>query len=131
MDMVDEIKVKVKVGDIEVEVSGPPDKITDVVSEIVGKIKTSSIDKGETLTKKSGKTCKEVIEDLWREGWFREKRRLSDVYNELASRGYHFDKSAISHALSTLVKEGVLTRMGRERKYMYVQKIPSTQHIRR
>jgi len=126
--MDEEVKVKVRYGDIEVEVSGPSEKIAEIIPQIVDKIRGNI---AEAEISGRGKTCKELIEELWREGWFKEKRKLSDVYKELSKRGYYFDKSAISHALSSLVKEGILTRMGRERRYLYVQKIPATQNLQR
>ena len=124
----DEVKVRVKIGDLEVEIEGPPEKISAILSKVVG-----DLGSGHTQTKKEvfHKSCKEVIEELWREGWFNVERKLSDVYIELSKRGYNFDKSAISHALASLAKEGILRRVGRERKYRYVQKYPYSQLIKR
>ncbi len=126
--MDDEVRVKVRIGDIEVEITGTPEKIGEVVPNIIESIKSGATPKEQR--KPIGRSCKDVIYELWREGWFKEERRLGDVYEELTKRGYYFDKSAISHALSSLVKEGILTRMGKERRYTYVQKIPYTTKIR-
>lgn len=122
------VKVRMKVGDMELEIEGPPEKITQVISQIMGNVGVSAEKKD--MGKVPGKSCKEIIEDLWREGWFSQERKLADVYRELASRGYNFDKSAISHALSSLTKEGVLRRVGRERRYRYIQKYPYKQVVR-
>jgi len=124
----DNVKVKMKVGDMELEIEGPPEKITQVISQIMGNVGVSGEKK--VVDKVPGKSCKEIIEDLWREGWFSQERKLADVYRELASRGYNFDKSAISHALSSLTREGVLRRVGRERRYRYIQKYPYKQVVR-
>ncbi len=124
----DNIKVRMRVGDMELEIEGPPEKISHVISQIMGNVGVSTEKK--EVDKIPGKSCKEIIEDLWREGWFSQERRLADVYRELTVRGYNFDKSAISHALSALTKEGILRRVGRERKYRYIQKYPYKQVVR-
>jgi hypothetical protein len=43
----------------------------------------------------------------------------------MGRRGYHFDRTAVAHALTDLVREGLLTRMGEARGYRYVQKRPA------
>ncbi|HIE37432.1 TPA: hypothetical protein EYP83_04605 [Candidatus Geothermarchaeota archaeon] len=121
------LKVRMKIGDMELEIEGPPEKITKVISQIMGNISISTEYSG--VDKTPTKSCKEIVEDLWREGWFSKERRLADVYRELAGRGYNFDKSAISHALASLTKEGILRRVGRERKYRYIQKYPYKQYV--
>jgi predicted transcriptional regulator len=62
--------------------------------------------------------------EFWKEGWFTGERNLSDVHEELARRGYHYDRTAVSHALTDLVRENVLTRVGMMRSYRYIQKKP-------
>jgi hypothetical protein len=72
-----------------------------------------------------GKTCKGIILNLWRESWFGVGRALGEVHGEMGRRGFHYDRTAVAHALVDLVREGVLTREGRPRRYRYVQKRPS------
>ncbi len=122
------VKVRMKVGDMEVEIEGPPDKISQVISQIMGKV--GGIKEPKRAEEIPAKSCKELIEDLWREGWFSEERKLADVFRELNKRGYNFDKSAISHALSSLTREGILRRVGKERRYRYIQKYPYKQVIK-
>ena len=124
----EDIRVKMRVGDLELEVEGPPTKIYELVSKLVGNL--GSGDKNISMQPKVKKSCKDVIEDLWREGWFEKERRLSEVYVELSSRGYNFDKSAISHALASLTRDGKLRRIGKERKYRYIQKYPYNQLVK-
>ncbi len=124
----DEIKVKMRYGDLELEVQGDPDKVYSLLSKIVGELGGEHTHTPESKYKRS---CKEVIEDLWREGWFEKDRKLSEVYLELSTRGYNFDKSAISHALAAMTREGKLKRLGKERKHRYIQKYPYTETIKR
>jgi hypothetical protein len=42
----------------------------------------------------------------------------------MARKGYHYDRTAVAHALIDLVKENVLTRDGPPRRYQYAQKRP-------
>jgi hypothetical protein len=46
------------------------------------------------------------------------------VDEEIARRGYHYDRTAVAHALTDLVKENILTREGVMRNYTYIQKKP-------
>ncbi len=71
-----------------------------------------------------GLTCKGLIEKLWQEGWFTVERNLGEVHEGLARLGYNYDRTAVSHALTDLVREGVLSRIGSARTYRYVQKRP-------
>lgn len=124
------IKVKMKVGNVEFEVEGTVDQ----ANEAVGKILATVIEKLEEmplLTEKEvapprAETCKAIIQRLWKEGWFSSPRGLGEVHSEMARQGFHYDRTAVAHALIDLAKEGVLTREGRPRRYRYAQKRPPT-----
>ena len=124
----DKIKVKLNVKGINIEMECSPDQLGDAIKSIIDNIGSKPIIKvseaGDEF--RNIMTCREAVELLWKRGWFKRERRLSEVWRMLSSIGYNFDRSAISHALKTLVREGKLTRMGKARKYTYIQKIPST-----
>ncbi len=40
----------------------------------------------------------------------------------MARRGFHYDRTAVAHALIDLVKDGILTCEGKPRRYQYAQK---------
>jgi len=69
-------------------------------------------------------TCKSLIQKLWQDGWFGTSRGLGEVHSEMARRGFHYDRTAVAHALIDLVKDGILTRQGKPRRYRYTQKRP-------
>ena len=73
---------------------------------------------------KVGMTCRGLIETLWSETFFSSERPLGEVHDELARRGYNYDRTAVSHSLSDLVREGLLSRIGTMRNYRYVKKRP-------
>jgi len=121
------IRVKMKVGNVEFEIEGTVDQ----TNEAVGKILTTVTEKlketpfiTEKETTPSRETCKVLIQRLWEEGWFSTPRGLGEVHSEMARRGFHYDRTAVAHALIDLVKDGMLNREGRPRRYQYVQKRP-------
>jgi hypothetical protein len=125
------VKIKLRVSGIEVEVECGEGQVEKAVQDVLrgirrmGKLKSTveAARRPEVIPT----TCKDIIEELWSEGWFSEPRSLGDVSDELARRGYHYARSAVSHALLDMTREGKFSRMGRERKYRYVQKIPIIQ----
>jgi len=121
------IKIKLKKGDWEIEVECPEDKISEVIPKILASLPSQIIQQQEQRSQeKRGKTCKEILIEMWKENWFATERGLSEVDEELQRRGYHYDKSAISHSLTDLVRENILARVGSPRNYKYSQKHPPT-----
>ena len=125
------VRIKLRVSGIEVEVECEEDQVEEAVQDILRGIRKMGKPKGIVEAARRPEsfptTCKEVLEKLWSEGWFSEPRNLGDVSDELARRGYHYARSAVSHALLDMTREGRFSRIGRERKYRYVQKIPIIQ----
>lgn len=122
------IRVKMKVGNVEFEIECREDQLKDAVEKILSTV-TEHAKETVALTEQAvpsarTETCKGVIQRLWSEGWFASPRRLGEVHSEMARRGYHYDRTAVAHALVDLVKDGLLTREGRPRRYRYAQKRP-------
>jgi len=124
------IKVKIKIGEIEFEIESQEDQIQTAVDRILATITARLKDSQlANVAQRSAplpraETCKGVIQKLWEENWFTSPKGLDDVHSELARRGFHYDRTAVAHALVDLVKENVLTRIGRPRRYQYAQKRP-------
>src|SRR5215210_6581935 len=78
----------------------------------------------EKVPTKSGMTCRGLLESLWFEGHFVSERSLGEVHEELSRRGYNYDRTAVSHSLTDMVRENTLTRIGTMRNYRYIQKRP-------
>jgi hypothetical protein len=121
------IRVKMKVGNVEFEIEGTVDQANDAVGKILTTV-TEKLKETPLITEKettpSRETCKALIQRLWEEGWFSTPRGLGEVHSEMARRGFHYDRTAVAHALIDLVKDGILNREGRPRRYQYVQKRP-------
>jgi hypothetical protein len=126
------IKVKMKIGDIEFEIEAQPDQIQTAVDRILAtitdRLKNTNLaqiaERPATLPR--AETCRGVIQKLWDEKWFSQPRGLDDVHTELARKGFHYDRTAVAHALVDLVKDNILTRIGKPRRYQYAQKRPPT-----
>ena len=71
---------------------------------------------------KAGMTCRVLLETLWEEGYFLTQRLLAEIHEELSRRGYGYDRTAVSHSLTDMVREGILVRDGTARNYHYLQK---------
>jgi hypothetical protein len=122
------IRVKMKIGEIEFEIECQEDQIQPTVDKILSTV-TEKLKEAPFMAERSpqparAETCKGVIQKLWEEGWFANSKGLSEVHDELARRGFHYDRTAVAHALIDLVKDGVLTREGKPRRYLYAQKRP-------
>ncbi|MCD6242103.1 hypothetical protein J7K06_00195 [Candidatus Bathyarchaeota archaeon] len=123
------IKLKMKVGNIEFEIQCQEDQLKNAVEQILSTVTEQAklvpaITEPSTKPVARAETCKGVIMKLWEEGWFASPRSLGEVHSEMARRGFHYDRTAVAHALIDLVKENVLTRDGKPRRYRYAQKRP-------
>jgi hypothetical protein len=124
------IRVKMKIGDIEFEIEAQPDQIQTAVDRILSTIteRLKNTNLAQVMERPASlpraETCRGVIQKLWEENWFNEPRSLDDVHTELARKGFHYDRTAVAHALVDLVKDNILTRIGKPRRYQYAQKRP-------
>lgn len=122
------IRLKMKVGEIEFEIECQEDQLQPTVDKILSSV-TTKLRETPLMIERSAsppraETCKGVIQKLWEENWFSTAKALSEVHSELARRGFHYDRTAVAHALIDLVREGILTREGKPRRYQYAQKRP-------
>jgi hypothetical protein len=126
------IRVKMKIGDIEFEIESQEDQIQGAVDKILTAVTerlkstnfTQAAERPVALPR--AETCRGIIQKLGEENWFGEPKSLDDVHSELARRGFHYDRTAVAHALVDLVKDNILTRIGKPRRYQYAQKRPPT-----
>ncbi len=126
------IHIKMKVGNVEFEVECREDQVKDVIEKVLSTITeySSRTPPTEAVTQpRRAETCRGILERLWREGWFSTPKSLGEVHNEMMRIGFHYDRTAVSHTLLDLVRDGILTRMGRPRSYRYVQKRPPPEVI--
>ncbi len=117
------IKVRITIGNTTVEIEAPPDKLEEAVKQVVSAIKSTYTQEQvqpifEKRTMKNV-TCRGIIEEMLREGWFNTPRSLAEVASELARRGYNYDRTAIAHVLLDMVRMGLLVREGEARNYVY------------
>jgi hypothetical protein len=151
----EEVKIRLKHGEWEVEVVCIESRVKQVVESVLSSLDTTKmmgpevqsqldalrreidslktrpiaelVQEGQQQQKvatKSGMTCRGLLENLWFEGHFVSERSLGEVHEELSRRGYNYDRTAVSHSLTDMVKENILTRTGAMRNYRYIQKRP-------
>lgn len=124
------IHVKMKVGNVEFEIDCREDQLEDAVAKILSSVreqaKEAVVISERAVPSARAETCKGLIQKLWSEGWFASPRGLGEVHSEMARRGFHYDRTAVAHALIDLVKDNILTRDGKPRRYRYAQKRPPT-----
>jgi hypothetical protein len=123
------ITVKLRKGGWEVEITCSEPQLKQAIESVLASLNATgqvvaSLHPEEVQTGTGNKTCRGLIIELWREGWFSEGKSLAQVHEEIARRGYHYDRTAVSHALRDLVLETILTRQGNSRNYQYIQKRP-------
>jgi len=124
------ITVRLKKAGWEVEITCEEDQLQNAIESVLSSLSAASASGPAPLLEErhdtaSKKTVRGLLLDLWEESWFSEPRSLSEVHEEISRRGYHYDRSAVSHSLTDLVKEGVLSRQGNMRTYAYSQKKPT------
>lgn len=122
------IRIKMKIGTVEIEMECEEEQlqpaIEGILETIAQRMKASTcyqIDDRDTAPTRT-KTCKGEIQRLWEEAWFSSPKYVNEVHAELVKRGFHYHPSAVSHALSDLVREAILTREGIPRRYRYMQR---------
>jgi hypothetical protein len=125
-----DVTVKLKRGNWEIEITCAPDRVQQAVESVLAGMSSKEPEvinptesQDPSFDRKFG-TCRGLLLIMWKEGWFGTPKQLSEVHEEMARRGYHYDRTAVSHALVDLVREGTLFRDGSMRNYRYVQKFP-------
>jgi hypothetical protein len=128
------ITVKLRKAGWEVEISASESQLKQAIETVLSSLNATSesapllATRNGTVNQQGTKTCRGLIAEMWQDGWFSEVRSLAIVHEELARRGYHYDRTAVSHALHDLVMEGILTREGSSRNYQYIQKRPPNKY---
>jgi hypothetical protein len=122
------VTVRLKRGAWEIEINTQEDRVQQAVESVLAGMASKEpmlVESQEaTSSERRGETSRGVITSMWKEGWFAVPRALSEVHEEMSRRGYHYDRTAVSHTLVDLVREGSLFRDGSLRNYRYVQKYP-------
>jgi hypothetical protein len=118
------VTVRLKRGAWEIEITCDQDKVQQAIESVLAGMSSRETIRLEEPEVERSETCRGLILQLWREGWFEKQRSLGEVDEEIRKRGYNYDRTAIAHTLVDLVREGKLFRDGSPRNYRYVQKYP-------
>ena len=122
------VTVRLKRGAWEIEITTQEGKVQQAVESVLAGMASKEpmlVQAQEPeAAQRRFETCRGVLLTMWKEGWFASPRALSEVHEEMSRRGYHYDRTAVSHTLVDLVREGTLSREGSIRNYRYAQKYP-------
>ena len=158
----DEVRIRLKHRDWEVEITSAERTIKQVVENVLSAIDTSvridpeltsqieelrsrinvlsdelrakrgvvsqganSANYRSKTANRGGTTCRGLLQALWAEGYFANEKSLGVIHEELSRRGFNYDRTAVSHSLTDMVRENVLIRKGTMRNYQYSQRISS------
>ncbi len=77
-------------------------------------------------------TPKEIVKELYRQGFFQGGKMLKEVIIRLAELGFHWDVSRIAHELEYWAKgkKAFLTRAGKRGDYRYYERYPPEEFFR-
>lgn len=123
------VRITMRVGNVEFEIECREDQVQEMIDKVLSSATEYASKPLATTPQRTpppvrAETCRGIIERLWRENFFSKPRSLGDVHREMTRIGYHYDRTAVAHVLLDFVRDGVLTREGRPRRYVYVQKRP-------
>jgi hypothetical protein len=77
--------------------------------------------KSESKTKWVATSAPEALQLLWRDGFFKSRRKKEQVVAELSKKEHNFSGSTLSHALDS---SKFLTRNGKKGTYDFIQTFP-------
>ena len=122
------VTVRLKRGAWEIEITTQEDRVQQAVESVLAGMASKEPVLVQAQEQESDlsrfESCRGVLLSMWKEGWFATSRALSEVHEEMSRRGYHYDRTAVSHTLVDLVRDGSHCRDGSMRNYRYVQKYP-------
>jgi hypothetical protein len=77
-------------------------------------------------------TPKEIIKDLYRQGFFKDGKSLKEVMLRLAELGFHWDAPRVAHELEdwSKGKKAFLTRSGKRGFFRYFERYPPEEFFR-
>lgn len=150
----DEVKVRLKHRDWEVEITCKESKLKSVIENVLSGVDSTGTDSPDFAnevvelrgqleelksrlsslgnlgvnyvdrrpTQRIGMTCRSLLDSLLGDNFFVEERQLGQIHEEISRRGYNYDRTAVSHSLTDMVRERTLVRVGTIRNYRYIQK---------
>jgi hypothetical protein len=121
------VTIRLKRGAWEIEITCAEDRVQAAVESVLAGMASKEpayVEAQEPQRERRFETCRGLLTTMWQEGWFSQPRALAEAHEEMSRRGYHYDRTAVSHTLVDMVREGILYRDGGQRNFRYVQKHP-------
>lgn len=130
------VRLRVRKGDVEIEVEGPPDVIPSLIDAASRLVSGFQMQRTESTAEVGGAeayphimvskddSCADIVERLFSTDWGGEPRTLREVIEALTVNGIYFPKSTVAVSLMRLVKRGVLRRLKSDAGFLYVRATP-------
>lgn len=121
-------KIKTKQG-TEIEIEGDTNTIKEVISFLQKREDQEArfnehmkLRRNEVMHGKQPSNLSEAIVKLKAEGFFKNKRSMSDIKDELSNKGFHYPSTTLSPVLLYLTRKGELGRLKEDKQWRYVQR---------
>jgi len=124
---------RVKMGQMEIEISGTREEVMKTIEELPQLMETVS--KAFELTKKgeetvesvgsvfpsvSASSCSEAVLQLLRSDWGRQPRGLTELGEALKANAVYYPSTTVSGVLAWLVRKNKIKRWKTDKGYVYV-----------
>jgi len=122
------LRFRIRSGDFEVELEGDSNYVKPTFEKLLddlrSKTKPATIQIPAAVPEETleglPSTITGRIEYLVKSGFFDQPRRLSDVVQELARRGFPYDVKTVDNSLRILLRRTLIRRLGVRGHYEYV-----------
>ncbi|MEM2876035.1 MAG: hypothetical protein QXL67_03680 [Candidatus Bathyarchaeia archaeon] len=142
--MTETLSIRIKIGDVEVQVSGSKEDVLNTLESIPGMLRdlseaistvaqttkitipqtielTKSENEYPTLSLPPNTSCPEALIELLKTDWGRKApRTLNEMIQAMKLNALHYPKGTISGRLADMTKKGIVRRVQTESGYGYV-----------
>ena len=135
------ISLKLKLGNNELEVSGPYNSVVDLINLLLPYLMRKSFRRKEetiaekevetesllppSISIKKGEPLTDILTKLFNTDWGHNPKPLKEIIDVLNTYGLYYPKSTIAVTLNRLSQRGVIRRIkSKEKRFLYVSAKP-------
>ena len=121
-------KIKTKRG-TEIEIDSDANTVKEIVAFLQKKeeqearfFEQMTYRRNDLMHGRPPSSLTEAIAKLKAEGFFKGKRNISEIKEELSKKGFHYPTTTLSAVLLHILKKGELGRLKEDKQWRYVQR---------